>query len=89
MKQLLMFTKAIKWLRERRLPVVGFVFFHDGQPFAWDRERLDPSRVVPGVIALRLCDRVRFVATGGTADRGSLRFDVAKGKPAAAGNLQP
>ena len=72
-----MFSRAIKWLRERQLPVTGYVFFYDGRPFSWDRDGLDPSCVVPGVIALRLCDRVRFVATGGTAASGALRFDVA------------
>lgn len=68
--------KAKAWLRERSLPLIGFVLFSNGSPFGWERDWPNASRVAPGVIALAVADGQRLVAVGGNADRGAERFEI-------------
>lgn len=69
-----MLKDAKRWLRDRKLPLVGFVLFFDGDPFGWERSSPDPSRVVPGAVALSLADGRSMIADGGTALRGAMQW---------------
>ena len=69
-----MLRKAKSWLRERGLPITGFVLFTNGHPWGWERYAPDPSKVIPGVVSLSIADGIKQVAIGGTPERGARQW---------------
>ena len=70
-----MLRKAKSWLRERGLPIAGFVLFSNGHPWGWERDDPSPAKVVPGVIALSLADGSQRVAVGGDKELGAIAWE--------------
>ena len=52
----------------------GYVYFSRLKPFSWSIELDDPSKVVPGVLAVRLDNGCELVSHGGNDEDGAERW---------------
>lgn len=68
-------TYAKKWASDHNFET-GFVYF-DGlcSPFGWSRELDNPSKFVPGVLAVELFTGRELIATGGNDDAGAHHWE--------------